>query len=180
MKKRIVLVIIVLIVLGTIVYLGLPKEKEIQKKDIEEVQLENSIVLKKEEKIEFEEGTLGILKIEKIELEAPVKEGSTIDVLKNYIGHIEETENFDGNIGLAAHNRGNEFSYFARLNELVEGDIVIYKSIYGTRTYKVDKIEVILETDWSNFANTEINKLTMITCISNRPTQRLCVQATQI
>lgn len=78
------------------------------------------------------------------------------------------------------HNRGNQYSYFARLNELEKGDIVTYKTKFYTRDYIVDNIQVIYETDWSLLKSTEENKLTMITCISNRRNQRLCVQATEI
>ncbi len=123
---------------------------------------------------------LGILEIQKIGLKATIKEGSNSDVLKRYIGHIEETSKYDGNVGLAAHNRGNEYSYFARLNELKKGDIVTYKTKFYKRQYKVDNMQAIFETDWSKLENTEENKLTMITCISNKRNQRLCVQAVEI
>ena len=70
-------------------------------------------------------------------LKANVKEGSDNKTLKNYIGHIEETSLYDGNIGLAAHNRGNQYSYFARINELEKGDIITYQTKFYTRNYKV-------------------------------------------
>ena len=57
------------------------------------------------------------------------------EVLKDYIGHIEETAKYDGNVGLAAHNRGNEHSYFARINELELGDEIIYKTKFEERKY---------------------------------------------
>lgn len=133
-----------------------------------------------DEEYGLESDFLGILEIKKIGLKATIKEGSSSEILKNYIGHIEETSKYDGNIGLAAHNRGNKYSYFARLNELEKGDIVIYKTKFYERQYKVDSIQAILETDWSKLENTKENKLTMITCISNRKNQRLCVQALEI
>lgn len=128
----------------------------------------------------LEEDFLGILEIQKIGLKATIKEGSNNEILKKYIGHIEETSKYDGNVCLVAHNRGNEYSYFARLNELQEGDIVTYKTRFYERQYKVDNIEAIFETDWSKLENTKENKLTMITCISNKRNQRLCVQAVEI
>ena len=123
---------------------------------------------------------LGILIIPKIGLKATVKDGSTSDVLKEYIGHIKETSRFDGNVGLAAHNRNNKYSYFARINELKKGDTVTYETKYYKRDYKIDKIEVIYETDWSTLKNTEDNRITMITCISGKRDQRLSVQAVEI
>lgn len=41
---------------------------------------------------------LGILTIDKIGLKANVKEGSDTNTLKEYIGHIENTSMYDGNI----------------------------------------------------------------------------------
>lgn len=129
---------------------------------------------------EIDEDTLGILTIEKIGLKATVKEGSDNATLKRYIGHIEGTAIYDGNIGLAAHNRGNQYSYFARINELENGDIITYQTKFYTRNYVVDNIQTILETDWSLLEDTQENKLTLITCITNKRVQRLCVQATEI
>lgn len=113
-------------------------------------------------------------------LKAKVKEGSDSNVLKYYIGHIENTATYDGNVGLAGHNRGNQYSYFARINELEKGDIITYQTRFYTRNYKVDNIQTILETDWSLLEDTEQNKLTLITCIANKRVQRLCVQATEV
>lgn len=127
----------------------------------------------------WDDSVLGILTIEKIGLNATVKEGTTSDILLEYIGHIEETSTYDGNVGLAGHNRGCENSYFARINELEIGDEIRYKTKFYDRIYVIDNIKVILETDWNLLESTEENKLTLITCITNKRKQRLCVQATE-
>lgn len=128
----------------------------------------------------WKEEVLGILSIEKIGLKATVREGTNSDVLSKYIGHIEGTSTYDGNIALAAHNRGGDFAFFARTNELEKGDIIKYQTKFYTREYKVDNIQAIYETDWSLLEPTEENKLTLITCITDKRNQRLCVQATEI
>ena len=127
----------------------------------------------------FDEDIIGSLIINKINLNGTIKEGSTSEILKDYIGHIEETSKYDGNVGLAAHNRGNQYSYFARINELELGDEIIYQTKYGERKYVVDSKNEILETDWSKLEGTKENRLTLITCIKNKVNQRLCVQAIQ-
>lgn len=137
------------------------------------------ITYNQEENI-FNEDILGILTIEKIGLRTSVKEGSNSQVLKNYIGHIENTSIYDGNIGLAGHNRGYQNSYFARINELEKGDMITYQTKFYTRNYKVDNIQTIFEKDWTLLENTKENKLSLITCIANKKNQRLCVQATEI
>ena len=128
----------------------------------------------------LENDVLGILEIEKIELVGKVKEGTTFDILDNYISHIEETAIYDGNIGLAGHNRGYENSYFARLNELETGDTIEYITLYFTRIYEVKNIKIISDDDWSMLQNTEDNRLTLITCVAGQKDKRLCVQAIEI
>mgnify|MGYP003306686019 CR=1 FL=1 len=103
--------------------------------EIEEVKTDEDYIdieYDKAEKIE-DENILGILTIKKINLKATVKEGSTEEILKEYIGHMPETAKYDGNIGLAAHNRANRYSYFARINELEKGDKITYKTKFYER-----------------------------------------------
>ena len=175
-KKIIILPVILAIVVAVVYLCTNEKKSEI----LEDTNIVNTENIEKQEIQEEKEVLLGTLYIDKINVKAPVKQGSTQEVLESYIGHIEDTANYDGNIGLAAHNRGNEYSYFARINELEKGDEIIYESMYGTKKYKVEISKVILETDWSLLENSNENKITLITCIANRPSQRLCVQALEV
>ena len=61
-----------------------------------------------------------------ISLKAPIAEGTSLDILSKKVGHFEETAIELGNIGLAAHNRGYEFSFFNDLYKLKNGDEIIY------------------------------------------------------
>lgn len=176
--KYVLGIVIFVILLLSIVYMFSKHEYDLV--EIEEVQTDENFVNIKyeEEKVDIEDkNILGILTIEKIDLKAPVKEGSTQEILKEYIGQMPETAKYDGNIGLAAHNRGNQYSYFARINELEKGDKIIYKTKFYERTYVVDKKIVIYDTDWFYLKATKDNRITMITCIKNKPNQRLCIQA---
>ena len=182
MNKKIFVLFIVLILIVAIGFLFSYDKKVIeQEKQNTSEQLDNTEDVEKEvtEDDGFEEDLIGSLKIEKINLNGTVKEGSTNEILRDYIGHIEETAKYDGNVGLAAHNRGNKYSYFARINELEPGDEIVYTTKYGERKYIVDTKKEILETDWSNLEGTSDNRLTLITCIKNKVNQRLCVQAVQ-
>ena len=182
MNKKIFVLFIVLILIVAIGFLF-----SYDKKVIEQEKQNTSEQLGNTEDVEqavtedhgFEEDLIGSLKIEKINLNGTVKEGSTNEILRDYIGHIEETAKYDGNVGLAAHNRGNKYSYFARINELEPGDEIVYTTKYGERKYIVDTKKEILETDWSKLEGTTDNRLTLITCIKNKVNQRLCVQAVQ-
>ena len=180
MKKVLVIVLVIVAVL-LLVFGGiyLFKEHDFELVDVQDVKTDENyinVTYNKEEDV-LNDDVLGILTIEKIGLNATVKEGSTSDVLAEYVGHISETPKYDGNIGLAAHNRFNKYSYFARINELKNGDIITYKTKYGTKDYIVNKKSVIFETDWSNLEDDGTNKLTLITCIADRRNQRLCIQA---
>ena len=181
MKKIKVICLITIFILLTGVMIFLSNYNSSKLVNIEDIKTDDNyenITYDKTEDV-WDDSVLGIITIEKIGLNATVKEGTTSDVLLEYVGHIENTATYDGNIGLAGHNRGCKNSYFARLNELKIGDEIRYKTKFYERTYVVDNIQVILETDWGLLQSTEENKLSLITCITNKRKQRLCVQATE-
>ena len=61
-----------------------------------------------------------------------------------------------------------------------EGDEIIYKTRFGTRTYAVSVIKSIEETDWTDIvSSSEVNQVTLMTCIEEEPAKRLLVQAVQ-
>lgn len=120
------------------------------------------------------------LKIQKINLEAKINEGTTKEVMDEYIGHFEETPKELGNVGLAAHNRGYKKNYFENLKKLQIGDEITYIYKGKEKNYKVSKISIIKDTDWSMLENTEENELTLITCVENEPEYRRCVKAEEI
>lgn len=181
MKKIKVICLITIFILLTGVMIFLSNYNSSKLVNVEDIKTDDNyenITYDKTEDV-WDDSVLGIITIEKIGLNATVKEGTTSDILLEYVGHIENTATYDGNIGLAGHNRGCKNSYFARLNELKIGDEIRYKTKFYERTYVVDNIQVILETDWGLLQSTEENKLSLITCITNKRKQRLCVQATE-
>lgn len=137
-----------------------------------------------EENVELNQKTIEesewALKIQKINLEAKINEGTTKEVMDEYIGHFEETPKEVGNIGLAAHNRGYKNNYFENLKKLQIRDEITYIYKGKEKNYKVSKISIIKDTDWSMLENTEENELTLITCVENEPEYRRCVKAEEI
>ncbi len=117
------------------------------------------------------------IEIPRIDLKANIKEGTSSKILDDYIGHFEETQKINGNIGLAAHNRGYKNNYFAKIKNLQEGDIIYYVYEEKTKKYEVINQNIIKDTDWYCLENTEENMLTLITCVENQPEYRRCVQA---
>ena len=75
---------------------------------------------------------------------------------------------------------GFQKNYFERLKELELGDIIIYKTESGSKTYKVNVIEIIDDTNWSYLEKTNDNRITLITCVENKPEKRRCVQGIEI
>lgn len=150
--------------------------------NIEQNEKENISPLIKTNKTEEEKSIIQknwSLNIPTISLEAEIFEGTTEKVMNKYIGHFEETSTKNGNIGLAAHNRGYTVNYFSNLKKLKEGDEIFYKYYEFEQTYIVEKNIIIKDTDWSYLKDDKINKLTLITCVENEPEYRRCVQAIQ-
>ena len=120
------------------------------------------------------------IQIPKINLDAHIKEGTSAGVMLQAVGHFEETSKWNGNVGLAAHNRGYQCNFFQKIKNLKIGDEIIYKTTNGKKVYRVQTNKVIKETDWSYLENTKDNRITLITCEENRKEYRRCVQAVEI
>ncbi len=117
------------------------------------------------------------LEIPKINLKAPIEEGTTKEVMDQFIGHFEESKTWIGNVCLAAHNRGYENNYFAEVKHLKQGDNIFYFYQGEQREYVVEKNNIIQDTDLTCLEDTEENSLTLITCVENEPNYRRCVKA---
>lgn len=180
-KKQIILSAIILFLLSFLIsfivttYIRYEKNRLLEVAD-KVIDYNLNIELITENELEKNENIIGKLIIPKIDLEAPIQEGTSQKVLRFAIGHFENSSFFDGNVALAAHNRGNITNYFADVKNLTFGDEIIYKTRMGERRYRVCDIKEIEETDWSVISNSDDNMITLITCINNKPEYRLCVQ----
>lgn len=135
------------------------KEDKLPQKNIEKTKKENWKII-----------------IPKISLEAEISEGTSKKIMDKYVGHFEETSKNNGNIGLAAHNRGYNVNYFEKIKSLKNGDEIIYKFYDFEKTYKVVENRIIKDTDWNYLENTKDNRITLITCVENEPEYRRCIQ----
>lgn len=117
--------------------------------------------------------------IPKINLNAPILEGTEKDILHRAVGHFKTTSKWNGNVALAAHNRGYKYNYFQEIKKLEIGDLVEYQTKQGIRNYEVISKNKIEETDLSCLEDTKENTLTLITCVRNEPEYRLCIKAKQ-
>lgn len=135
---------------------------------------------KNEEQITNEKQENWYLEIPCINLKANIKEGTSKEIMDDFIGHFAETKKDTGNIGLAAHNRGYKNNYFEHLKDLQERDIIYYQYQNIKREYLVMSQFIIKDTDWSVLEETKENILTLITCVENQPEYRRCIQAKEI
>ena len=120
-------------------------------------------------------GSIWKIKIPSINLEADIAEGTEKETMDSYIGHFSETSKTNGNIGLAAHNRGYPVNYFANLKKLKENDEIVYQYMDFKERYVVKSNIIIKDTDWSYLEKTDRNTITLITCVENEPEYRRCV-----
>ena len=120
------------------------------------------------------------LQIPKLNLNAHIEEGTTGDVLLRAVGHFEDTNQWNGNVCLAGHNRGYQCNFFQKIKTLNLGDEIIYCTKQGKKVYQVQTNKIILETDWSYVKDTKDNRITLITCEENRREYRRCIQAVQV
>ena len=120
------------------------------------------------------------IEIPKIGLVAPIKDGTTQDILALAVGHFPESNTYKGNVALAGHNRGYNCNFFENIKELKPGDKIIYYTDKGKREYKVVLNKIIQQTDWTYIEDTSDNRVTLITCVENMHEYRRCVQAVEI
>ena len=116
---------------------------------------------------------IGTLEIPAINFKDIVVKGTDQLALAQGIGLFEHSNILEGNVCLAGHNT---YRFLANLKYVKEGNIIKYSSALGNKEYKVTTIKQIQETDWTMLEDTEDNRITIITCVKNRPELRLCVQ----
>lgn len=145
----------------------------IQENEAENIE-DNEVIMN-----QYKANTWRIL-ISKINLDAPIIEGTSKEVLRRGVGHFSTTSKWNGNVVLAAHNRGYKYNFFKEIKELEEGDIIVYQTENKSRNYRVTENKIIEETDFSCLENTNENILTLITCLEDMPEYRTCIQAVEI
>ena len=105
-----------------------------------------------------------------------IKDGIDESTLNEYIGHFPNTSNWNGNIGLAAHNRGYKNNYFENLKDLKEGEVVLYFYNNKCIEFIVKTKTIIKDTNWSYLEKTKDDRLTLITCVEDEKEYRRCIQ----
>ena len=126
------------------------------------------------------DGSIGSVSVPSVGLSAKVFEGTSAAVMLKGAGHYTGTSLWNGNVALFGHNRGANCAYFGALKNVRTGDTVRYTTVLGTRTYQVTDKRTISSTDYSCLNGSGDNRLTLITCVADQPSLRLCVQAVEL
>lgn len=156
---------------------NLKEENHVKENVVEQNVIEKPKELSLKEQLQTYEWGIAI---DKIDLIAPIKEGTSVEIMNQAVGHFTTTSLENGNVGLAAHNRGYPLNYFQNIKKLSIGDIILYKKEDKIRTYKVEIVTVIKDDDWTYLEKTNENRITLITCVENEPRYRRCIQAVEM
>lgn len=124
----------------------------------------------------YKDGSIGTVKIPGLKINMKVWEGETSESMKKGLGHYSSTSAWDGNVSVCGHNRGSKY-VIGSIKNLERGDTITYTTVYGTRTYAVETVKVISNTDWSYLQSTADNRITITTCLADHPESRVVVQA---
>lgn len=126
-----------------------------------------------------ENNVLGHLVVEKAGIDFPVYEGTEESSILYGAGHFDWMSAWNGNVGLAGHNRGVT-NHFGEIHNLEKGDIIKYSTSYGTRSYAVESVTKIYCTDFSLLEVTTDNRITLVTCVADDADYRWVVQGVEV
>ncbi|MBC8060219.1 MAG: class D sortase [Clostridiaceae bacterium] len=125
-------------------------------------------------------GTIGIIRIPKIDLKVAIGEGVDMNTLKYGVGHFPQTAmaGQKGNFCVAGHRSYTYSEYFNRLEEINKGDEIYVKTRKGEYKYIVYDKKVVEPSEYSVLDATQDATLTLITCTPIRAaTHRLIIKA---
>ena len=167
--KRIIgklLLLVGILTIGTVVYTNY-KTNQINKEFVREYKNNTKNIDTKKDEYEIGD-VIGVLNIPKINLEVAIKRGITNEILKDSVGHFENTAmpGEYGNFSVAGHRAYTTNKFFSKLDEVEIGDEL--KVLFENKTHKYvvnsievvtpDKVEVIDSTDRNN------KEITLVTC----------------
>jgi len=109
-----------------------------------------------------EEVPLALLRIERLNIEAPIYNGTSRITLDRGLGSVAGTASPGeiGNIGLSGHRD----SFFRPLKDIELGDNIEMMTPEGTRYFEVSDISIVDALDVSVLDPTDSTVLTLITC----------------
>ena len=117
-----------------------------------------------EESLPEDEGPF-VISIPRIDVEAAVLHGVDLDTLARGPGFYPDNPmpGREGNVAVAGH-RTTYGAWFRRVDQLEEGDKILFTSPVAVYTYIVEDVFVVASNAWEVVDPTEEPKLTLTTC----------------
>jgi sortase A len=105
---------------------------------------------------------LGILTINKLNIQVPVYNGTDEFILNRGAGRIKGMAKMDddGNLGISAHRDG----FFRGLKDIKLGDDIQIQTTRGVENYAVTAINIVPKEDASVLKEADEKTLTLVTC----------------
>lgn len=170
-----ILIIFIIIVLLMLALAFRPDKKKNEGNKLESITVDDQI----EEVLSIDENDkniIGYISISELGIEnAPIADGTDNKTIEKYVGHFKNSSYLNGNVCLCSHNRGNKATFFQNLKDAKKEMKIEYRTKYETKTYLIKEIKEIDETDLSILNSTKEDRITLITCIANKKSKRLCV-----
>ena len=109
-----------------------------------------------------EESPIALLKIERLNLEAPIYYGTGRKTLDRGLGSVEGSAppGKTGNIALSGHRD----SFFRVLKDIKQGDAIEVHTLAGIENFEVSEIKIVDALEISSLDPTDTTVLTLITC----------------
>lgn len=160
------LILVGILTIGTVVYTNY-KTNQINKEFVREYKNNTKNIDTKKDDYEIGD-VIGVLNIPKINLEVAIKRGITNEILKDSVGHFENTAmpGEYGNFSVAGHRAYTSNKFFSNLDEVEIGDDLNVLFENETFTYKVNSIEVVTPDKVEVVDSTDKNnkEITLVTC----------------
>lgn len=143
-------------------------EESIDTEQIEQVVAEQPTLV--------EDNCIGILEIDSVGINAIITEGVTQKQLRYSLGHFPESPLLEdgGNFCICGHSSVIYDMLLNNLHNVKIGDIIKVTTNESTFRFRVSEMEVIEATDTYVIANTNDDRITIITC-TDEGKRRLCV-----
>lgn len=160
------LILVGILTIGTVVYINY-KTNQINKEFVREYKNNTKNIDTKKDDYEIGD-VIGVLNIPKINLEVAIKRGITNEILKDSVGHFENTAmpGEYGNFSVAGHRAYTSNKFFSNLDEVEIGDELNVLFENETFTYKVNSIEVVTpdKVEVVDSIDNDKKEITLVTC----------------
>ena len=127
------------------------------------------------EELEKSKNVIGKLIIPSIEINAPIKDGTSPEVLRDAIGHFSSSSYWNGNVCLDSHNRGTYANYKEMLYKIVAIIIIVLYFPYneskrgktkGKELLKINQLNIGDEIIYQTKMGTRVFKVENIDVIN--------------